>query len=105
MSSQIRLADVCEFIVDSEHKTAPTQESGFPYIRTPNIGRGRLKLDGVKRVSSDSYQEWTRRAKPMPGDLILAREAPVGNVAIITVSEPVCLGQRTVLLRPDKNRL
>ena len=39
------------------------------------------------------------------GDLILAREAPVGNVAIITPGLQVCLGQRTVLIRPDASKV
>ena len=45
------LDSLCELIVDCEHKTAPTQETGIPSIRTPNIGKGRLLLDGVYRVS------------------------------------------------------
>jgi type I restriction enzyme S subunit len=94
------LADLCELIVDCEHKTAPTQEEGFPSIRTPNIGRGKLLLDGVYRVSKATYTEWTRRAKPRAGDLVLAREAPAGNVAVIPDNLPLCLGQRTVLIRP-----
>lgn len=99
------LDDVCEFIVDCLHKTAPIQEVGYPSIRTPNVGRGRLMLDGVNRVSEDVYTEWTRRAVPMPGDLILAREAPAGNVAIIKDGQTVCLGQRTVHLRPDRRKV
>jgi len=95
------LDDVCEFIVDCLHATAPVQEDGFPLIRTPNIGRGRLLLDGVYRVSEDTYAEWTRRAKPETDDLILAREAPAGNVAIVKNGQTVCLGQRTVHLRVD----
>lgn len=95
------LANLCEFIVDCEHKTAPTQELGFPSIRTPNIGRGFFILDNVNRVSEATYEEWTERAIPLPGDLILAREAPVGNVAVIPEGERFCLGQRTVLIRPD----
>lgn len=58
-------------------------------------------LEGVNRVSEDVYAEWTKRAIPVPGDLILAREAPAGNVAIIREGQKVCLGQRTVHLRPD----
>ena len=85
------LGDVCEFIVDCLHKTAPIQEVGYPSIRTPNVGRGRLILDGVNRVSGEIYAEWTRRAVPMPGDLILAREAPAGNVAIVKDGQTVCL--------------
>jgi type I restriction enzyme, S subunit len=97
------LAELCEFIVDCEHKTAPTQEVGIPSIRTPNIGVGRLILDGVYRVSEETYKEWTRRAEPKPGDLILAREAPAGNVAVIPDGVRVCLGQRTVLIRPKSS--
>ena len=99
------LLDVCEHIVDCEHKTAPTQETGYPSIRTPNIGRGRLILDGANRVSEETYRTWSRRAIPKAEDLILAREAPIGNVAIIPKNLKVCLGQRTVLIRPDKNKV
>lgn len=100
-SKNITLDDACEFIVDCLHHTAPIQEEGFPSIRTPNIGKGRLLLDGVNRVSEETYRIWTQRAVPEPGDLILAREAPAGNVAIIKEGEKVCLGQRTVHLRPN----
>ena len=99
------LTELCELIVDCEHKTAPTQEEGIPSIRTPNIGKGKLLLDGVYRVSEETYWEWTRRAVPLPGDLILAREAPAGNVAVIPENLKVCLGQRTVLIRPIRNVL
>jgi type I restriction enzyme S subunit len=95
------LIELCELIVDCEHKTAPTQAHGIPSIRTPNIGKGRLLLDGVNRVSEETYLEWTRRAEPRGGDLILAREAPAGNVAVIPSNTRVCLGQRTVLIRPQ----
>lgn len=101
----MRLEEVCELIIDAEHKTAPTQLEGYPSIRTPNIGKGRLILDGVNRVSEETYNEWTKRAVPQAYDLILAREAPVGNVAIIPENELVCLGQRTVLLRPDFHKV
>ena len=96
---------MCELIVDCEHKTAPTQDIGYPSIRTPNIGKGRLILDGVNRVSDATYRAWTQREVPKPGDLILAREAPIGNVAIIPPGLEVCLGQRTVLIRANRTKL
>jgi len=99
------LNDYCELIVDCEHKTAPIQEVGYPSIRTPNIGHGFFILDGVNRVSEATYTEWTKRAVPLSGDLILAREAPVGNVAVIPEEQQFCLGQRTVLLRPYKSKV
>jgi type I restriction enzyme S subunit len=100
-----KLGEFCEFIIDCEHKTAPTQETGYPSIRTPNIGRGRFILEGVNRVSEETYRLWTKRAVPRPGDLIMAREAPVGNVARIPEGLQPCLGQRTLLIRPDKSKV
>lgn len=99
---ELILKDITEFIIDCEHKTAPIQDIGFPSIRTPNIGKGNLILEGVNRVSEETYKEWTKRGEPQEGDLIIAREAPVGNVAIIPKNLKVCLGQRTVLVRPNK---
>jgi type I restriction enzyme, S subunit len=99
------LNGVCEFVVDCLHSTAPTETDGYPLIRTPNIGKGRLDFDGVYRVSQETYEIWTKRAVPEEGDLILAREAPAGNVAIVKNGERVCLGQRTVHLRPDRSKV
>jgi type I restriction enzyme, S subunit len=93
---------ITDLIIDCEHKTAPIQEEGIPSIRTPNIGKGHLIFDSVYRVSEETYELWTRRGKPEAGDLILAREAPAGNVGVIPPGAKVCLGQRTVLIRPNK---
>lgn len=101
----MKLIDLCDLIVDCEHKTAPKSSTGYPSIRTPNVGRGRLILDGVNRVDEDTYTKWTRRATPRENDLIIAREAPVGNVALIRKGQKVCLGQRTVLVRPNPSKV
>ena len=103
--NNLKLNDVCEFIVDCLHSTAITQEEGYPLIRTPNIGKGRFNLDNVFRVSKNTYLKQTSRATPRVDDLIFAREAPAGNIAIIKDIEPVCLGQRTVHLRVNKSKI
>ena len=96
-----KLKDVCEFIVDCPHTTAQDEGQGYPLIRTPNIGKGRFDLDGVHRVSEDIYKKRNLRATPQDNDLIFAREAPAGNAAIIKNGNKFCLGQRTVLIRPN----
>ena len=99
----MELLNICELIVDCPHSTAKDQGVGYPLIRTPNIGKGRLLLQNVHRVSKEVYDQRNERAIPQENDLILAREAPVGNVAIIKKGQMVCLGQRTVLIRPNKD--
>ena len=95
------LSEACRLIVDCPHSTAKDEGTGYPLIRTPNIGRGRLILDSVQRVSKAVYDKRNARAIPQAGDLIFAREAPAGNIAVIQDGQEVCLGQRTVLLRPN----
>jgi len=80
MKVKTTLSEVCEAIVDCEHKTAPTQPWGIPSIRTTNIKNGRIDFKNANRVSEEVYKKWTARLEPQPGDLVLAREAPVGEV-------------------------
>lgn len=101
----MRLDEVCDLIVDCEHKTAPQAVDGFPLVRTSDIKRGHIDLTNVQRVDHRTYEAWTRRAVPSEGDLILAREAPVGNVGVVTADMNPVLGQRTVLIRPNRSRV
>lgn len=92
--------DEIALIVDCEHKTAPlVDDSLFYSVRTSNISNGKIDYESCNRVSEETYQEWTKREIPSYGDLILAREAPVGEVGIVKPGYHVCLGQRTVLIR------
>ena len=98
-----KLKEICELIVDCPHSTAKNEGDGYPLIRTPNVGKGRLLLQGVHRVNEEVYNARNERAVPSEGDIILAREAPVGNAAIIMPGHKVCLGQRVVLIRANKS--
>jgi len=100
--SEVTLSEVCELIVDCPHSTAIDEGKGYPLVRTPNIGKGRLIYSGMHRVSEEVYNQRNQRAVPQEDDLIFAREATAGNVALVQKGEKVCLGQRTVLIRPNK---
>lgn len=97
--SWARLTHITYLIEDCPHSTAKDEGKGYPLVRTPNVGFGHLLLNDVHRVSEKVYTQRNTRAVPQKNDLIFAREAPAGNIAVIN-EEKVCLGQRTVLLRP-----
>lgn len=99
------LRDVTTHIVDSEHKSAPECEEGYPLIKTSDLKNGRIDFQNIAYVDEEAYNEWTNRLKPEPGDIIFTREAPVGRVGIVPENKQVCLGQRTVLIRTDSNKL
>lgn len=99
--------DVCESIVDCVNKTAPVSDSPTPYkmIRTTNVRDGWVDLSSVRCVDSTTYEKWTRRQKPKRGDVILTREAPLGEVGMLRSDEQVFLGQRLVAYRADPAKL
>lgn len=94
--------DVCLQIVDCEHKTAPIDPTGDYFaVGTPAMRGNSINYAESRRISRDTFEKWTRRLAPQEGDLLFAREAPVGPVVRIPETGNVAPGQRTMLLRPN----
>lgn len=92
---------VCSPVVDCHNKTAPYVSEGISLVRTTNIRDGRLLLDDMRFVDQPTYEFWSRRCPPQPGDVLFTREAPMGEACVIPANMTVCLGQRTMLMRPS----
>jgi len=90
-------------VIDCKNKTAPYSSSGIKLVRTTNVRDGALNSNDQKFVSEATYEAWSLRAKPEPGDILITREAPMGEVCVIPDGEKICLGQRMMLARlvPD----
>jgi len=104
----ISVSQLCIHAIDCVNKTAPTvdYETPFKMIRTTNVKNGFIHLEKVNYVSESVYEKWTRRAKPHFGDVILTREAPVGEVGRFTSNDTnIFLGQRLFHFRPNPELL
>jgi type I restriction enzyme S subunit len=98
----LALKRVLSRLVDCEHKTAPfVQQSNYRVVRTSAVRNGLLRWSGTYCTSAKAFTEWTQRAVPEAGDVIFTREAPAGEACIIPEGARVCLGQRTVLMKPQ----
>lgn len=104
---QVYISEVCESIVDCVNKTAPTVDypTEFKMIRTTNVKNGKIDLSQVKYVNEETYRIWTRRSVPQIGDVILTREAPIGEVGIVKTEDKIFLGQRLMQFRADPQKL
>ncbi|MGP4995263.1 restriction endonuclease subunit S [Glutamicibacter ardleyensis] len=99
---KLTLDTTCSIIVDCEHKTAPIDEYGEYFaVGTPAMRGNVIDYDQARRISKHTFELWTRRLVPLEGDLLFAREAPVGPIVLIPNSGNVAPGQRTVLMRPN----
>jgi len=70
-------------------------------IRTNNIRDGRIDLSDIKYVTKEVFERWTRRILPEKGDIILTREAPLGEVGMIRTDDHIFLGQRLMQYRAN----
>jgi type I restriction enzyme, S subunit len=99
-------ANVCEKIIDCKNRTPPITPEGYPVIRTPNVRNGSFVDNDLVFTDADSYLIWTERGKPKPDDIVITREAPVGEVCKIPERyQHSCLGQRMMLYRTDANKI
>ena len=92
---------ICSNIVDCVNKTAPIveYETHYKMIRTTNVRNYKVDLSLVRYVEKETFDKWNRRLTPQRGDVILTREAPVGEVGILESDDSVFLGQRLMLYR------
>lgn len=97
------VSDVCELVVDCVNRTAPVVSDPTPYkmLRTTNVRGGVVNTSEVRYADAATFERWNRRATPRAGDVLLTREAPVGEAGILETDERVFLGQRLMLYRPD----
>ena len=99
------LEDLCDLIVDCPHSTPEWTDSGVVVLRNQYIRGGRLDLSNPSYTTEEGYLARIKRAIPLAGDLVLTREAPMGEVCQIPEGLKCCLGQRMVLLRPAPEKV
>jgi type I restriction enzyme S subunit len=108
MSSEVAehtLESLCLLVVDCPHATPKWTDDGVIVLRNQNIKGGRLDLSTPSFTDEEHYRGRTKRAVPTEGDIVITREAPMGDVCLIPPGLRCCVGQRQVLLRPDPKKV
>lgn len=95
------LKELCEVISDCPHSTPKWTDHGKIVVRNNNIKNGRIDLSSPSYTDEENFRQRIKRVIPQPGDLIITREAPMGEVGMIPEGIECCLGQRMVLLRAN----
>ncbi|MCQ1537465.1 restriction endonuclease subunit S [Methanocalculus taiwanensis] len=104
---RVPIIDLCAKHTDCVNRTAPIVDYETPYkmIRTSNIKNGFIDCENVRYVTEEIFKKWTRRLIPKMGDIILTREAPLGDVGKIRTEDSIFLGQRLYHFRVNPNYL
>lgn len=103
---EVPLESVCAAIIDNLHSNPVYADEGVPCVRSSDVGWGILLLDTARRTSEEEYKRRTVRGEPIPDDIVLVREGGgTGKAAIVHEGQRFSLGQRVMMLRPDKSLL
>ena len=103
MSEFRTIRELCSVVADCPHSTPKWTTNGRIVVRNNNIKHGRIDLSSPSYTDEEHFAQRIKRAKPQPGDIIITREAPIGDVGMIPENTECCLGQRMVLLRADQS--
>lgn len=103
MSEFRTIRELCSVVADCPHSTPKWTTNGKIVVRNNNIKHGRIDLSSPSYTDEEHFAQRIKRAKPQPGDIIITREAPIGDVGMIPENTECCLGQRMVLLRADQS--
>jgi type I restriction enzyme M protein len=98
------LGEVCRFI-DYRGKTPEKTASGLPLITAKNVREGYINPEPREFIAEVDYDAWMTRGIPQVGDVLFTMEAPLGNVAEITMTSRFALAQRLVALCPNRDIL
>lgn len=98
-----RLGEVCD-VIDSLHETPKEYvDKGYAMIRVTDVNDKTLDINNCFKVTESVFNNFTKRYKPLKGDIIIARVGTCGASIKLNTDEDVCLGQNTVLLRSKIN--
>ena len=90
-----RLGNLARFI-DYRGRTPTKTSSGIPLITAKNVRSGFISREPQEFIAKNEYSSWMTRGFPRLGDLLFTTEAPMGNVALVNISEQFALAQRVI---------
>ena len=92
------LADLVLFI-DYRGHTPIKVEQGVRLLTAKNVKKGFINLSPEEFLSEANYPIWMTRGLPKEGDVLFTTEAPMGNAAVVRLSERFALAQRVICFR------
>lgn len=89
------LADLVLF-VDYRGKTPAKLSDGIRLLTAKNVRKGEINLSPEEFLSEEEYHAWMTRGFPKAGDVLFTTEAPMGNAAVVKLTDRFALAQRVI---------
>lgn len=103
----VRLAMVCELIIDGTHQT-PTYcdvDEGVMFLSSKDVTTGYIAWDDVKYIPHELHKILSKRVSPKINDVLLAKNGTTGIAALVEEDCVFDIYVSLALLRPRKTVL
>ena len=88
-------------ITDGPHETPVFVDEGFPFLSVDGIQEGELVFEGCRFISQKDHIEYSRKVKPMKGDLLMGKAASTGKIAQVKVDFEFSIWSPLAWIRPN----
>jgi type I restriction enzyme S subunit len=91
-------------VIDCKHKTVTFLDEGVPVASIGEVHGVSVDLSNANLTSEAEAEELSEGGrKPRRGDVIISRNATVGEAALVDTDQDFCLGQDVSLIRSEDN--
>ena len=100
----VELESVCLQITDGSHFSPESSASGHPYVTVKDLDKGRIDLDGCKKIAEKSYRQLVNSGcKPKRGDVLFSKDGTVGKTAIVDFEQDFVVLSSLAIITPNKS--
>ena len=92
-------------VTDGPHLTPTFVASGVPFLSVDGIQSGELVFEDCRYVSLEDHVEFSKKAAPRRGDLLLGKAASTGKLARVKVDFEFSIWSPLALIRPDQSQV
>jgi type I restriction enzyme S subunit len=90
---------------DIDHKMPSSVADGIPYIMTGDFcGINNINFDNAKKISTEDYEQLSKKIRPEFGDIIIARYASVGAVRHIETNIKFLVSYSCAIIKCNRSQ-
>ena len=89
-------------ITDGPHETPEFVDEGYPFLSVDGIQNGELVFEGCRFISEDAHIEYSKKVKPIKGDLLMGKAASTGKIAQVKVDFEFSIWSPLAWIRPNE---
>ena len=89
-------------ITDGPHETPEFVDEGYPFLSVDGIQNGELVFEGCRFISEEAHLEYSKKVKPLKGDLLMGKAASTGKIAQVKVDFEFSIWSPLAWIRPNE---